>query len=800
MILKLLKQAGTAAVASALLLSCAPQASAAHTPSAVSAPAPGGASAATSASASEAQTQVNISKEKALELIQSYITIPAGFKLQSANLNDYPDVTGNVSAIWNFSYIRQVDDQYLGDIYVSIDAMNGRLLDYHYNNNDPAQKPSYPPKVNYQEAKTIAETWVATIHPQQKAHIRYNVRQEEQTLTPLSSYQQYDVRFDRVENGVPFANDGVSVTVNGNGEVTGYSFHWDDEMKFEPTGELLGTDKAAALFREKARVVPVYQTPYDSKDKSKLYVAYTMDTLALKASTGELWGQAEGAEAAGYDQPLSDQPLGDKPAGGLKLSKEEALARVTAAFPIPAGYKLTNASYSEYPSGYSDATESVWNFNWTQPENSDDKQTKRIAVDTVMASVNSGTGEVTGFTNFKNYWTDADHPVVANVSLDSAQQKAIDAVKKLVPYYADQLVLEAPLQMDLDAETLKGTHNWNFNFQRVIDGVLAGYEAVNVAIDRETGELVNYSNGLSDRAYPAQKPQLLALDDAKERLFSQYDIELGYIAPDPSNRPMVKGGIAEQKMNLMIASGELPPTTGSGGDSVREAKLVYSLVPKYVHDSFFLDAETGEWRDAANGETLTLEKPRATDIEGHWAQNELQLMLDYRALDVVDDKVSPNAAITKGELIKMLVIAMNGGRSGIQYSADRAASFADVKAGSPYFAYVENAVDRGLLDPGASFNPQAHMTREEVASLIVKALGYKELAGYKAIFNDSFADASELGSVGEVAIVTGLEIMTLTDGRFNGKQEVTRAQAATAFYRFLEKRAELGDQRAPRYM
>ncbi|MCD1260057.1 S-layer homology domain-containing protein [Paenibacillus athensensis] len=798
--MKLLKQAGTAAVASALLLSIAPQAWAAPAaaPVAVSATAAAGTAASMPAAANGTQTKVNIGKEKALELIQTYITIPADFKLQSANLNDYPDATGRVPAIWNFSYVRQIDDQYLGDIYVSIDAMNGRLLDYRYNNNDPAQKPTYPPKISYKDAKAIADTWIARINPQQKDHVRYNVRQEEQTLTPLNSYQQYDVRFDRVENGVPFASDGVTVTVNGSGDVTGYSFHWDDEVKFESAGDLLGLDKTAALFREKARVVPVYQTPYDAKDPSKLYVAYTMDTLALKAVSGELWGQSAGVAAAGYDKPLSDKPLGEKPTDGKKLSKEEALAKVTAAFPIPAGYKLTNASYSEYPSGYSDATEMVWNFSWTEPEDSNDKQSKRIAVDSVMASVNAGTGEVTGYTNFKGYWSDADHPVVANVSLESAEQKAMDAVKKFAPYYADQLVLEAPMQQELDTETLKQTRNWSFTFQRVIDGVLAGYESVNVAIDRETGELVSYSNGLSGREYPAQKPKLLPIEEAKELLFSQYDIELGYIVADSFNRPMVKGGIAEQKLNLMIASGELPP--GGSGDGGHEAKLVYSLVPKYVHDSFFLDAETGEWRDAANGEPITLEKPQATDIEGHWAQSELQLMLDYRALDVVDGKVSPNAAITKGELIKMLVIAINGGRTGIQYSSDRAASFADVKAGSPYFAYVENAVDRGLLDPGKAFNPQAHMTREEVASLIVKALGYKELAGYPAIFNDRFADASELGSLGEVAIVTGLGIMSLTDGRFNGKQEVTRAQAATAFYRFLEKRAELGDQRPPIYM
>jgi hypothetical protein len=143
------------------------------------------------------------------------------------------------------------------------------------------------------------------------------------------------------------------------------------------------------------------------------------------------------------------------------------------------------------------------------------------------------------------------------------------------------------------------------------------------------------------------------------------------------------------------------------------------------------------------------------------------------------------------------VIAMNGGYGGIYYGAERAASFADVTAGSPYFAYVENAVDRGLIEPGTDFNPEAKMDREDMAQLIVRALGYKSLTKFDGIFNTHFADAAKLKNVGSVAIVLGLGIMSLTNDKFEPQQEVTKAQAASAFFRFLQKRAELQEQ--PRY-
>ncbi|MNR24969.1 hypothetical protein D3C85_1420860 [compost metagenome] len=89
------------------------------------------------------------------------------------------------------------------------------------------------------------------------------------------------------------------------------------------------------------------------------------------------------------------------------------------------------------------------------------------------------------------------------------------------------------------------------------------------------------------------------------------------------------------------------------------------------------------------------------------------------------------------------------------------------------------------------------MNREEMAQLIVKALGYHSLTKFDAVFNSQFADAGKLENVGDAAIVLGLQIMTLTDGYFAPQQEVTKAQAASAFYRFLQKRSEL--QEKPRY-
>ena len=221
-------------------------------------------------------------------------------------------------------------------------------------------------------------------------------------------------------------------------------------------------------------------------------------------------------------------------------------------------------------------------------------------------------------------------------------------------------------------------------------------------------------------AYPAQKPEVISIDKAKELWLAQFDVKLGYVLESNG----YSGAIPMEKYRVMVASGDLPKSAVNGkGES--KAKLVYSLISKNMNrEGFLLDAQSGQWRSAQSGEVISLDKVMVSDIDKHWAQNELQLMLDYQALDVKDGKVNPDQTIKRGELVKMLVIAMNGGSGGIYYGAERAASFADVSNGSKYFAYVENAVDRGLLDAGAEFNPEATMDREAMAQLIVKALGY----------------------------------------------------------------------------
>lgn len=788
MTLKLLKQAGTMVLASTLLLTVAPMGVWAESVS-------GSATTAMSSPAFPGQADISvqdakITKEQALEHAKSYITLPTDYILQSISLNAFYGTDGQNIPTWNISYSKKVKDRFYGTANIAINGLDGTLTSYNMNDNDPEHKPSYPPKVDFQAAKELAAAFVAKVNPSKQKELLYDDSVEKAFRTPLDGNYQYNIRYDRSVGGIPFSGNGLNVNVNGDGQITSYWYNWDDKVNFEQVSSPISKEKAAQLFREKTELALQYSMPYNTQGKRVPIISYFMNSFALDAATGGVWQPSP--SLSGDNKPLTDKPLGTKPTATLNLTKDEAVKKVATTFNLSSEYKLQEASYNETKNAETGETSSSWNMSWTKATADTSATGKMVAGNNVWASVNSKTGVIINFNFYIPYSSENDKPIEGKVSLEDAIAKSTDFVKAQLPGSTDQLVLN--VQKEYSQEMLKQMRTWEISYKRVIDGVVVNNEEVRVSIDRVTGAISNYYVSLSDVAYPAQKPEVISIDKAKDLWLAQFDVKLGYVLDSNG----YNGAMPIEKYRLMVAAGEVPPAGATGAKAESKAKLVYSLVPKSVNrDSFLLDAVSGQWRSAQSGEVISLDKVTVSDIDKHWAQNELQLMLDYQALDVKDGKVNPDQTIKRGELVKMLVIAMNGGGGGIYYGAERAASFADVGNGSKYFAYVENAVDRGLLDVGKDFNPEATMDREAMAELIVKALGYHSLTKFEGVFNKDFLDAGKVTNVGDAAIVLGLKIMTLSDGNFAPKEEVTKAQAASAFYRFLQTRAELQDK--PRY-
>ncbi|MGG4344014.1 S-layer homology domain-containing protein [Paenibacillus lautus] len=106
-----------------------------------------------------------------------------------------------------------------------------------------------------------------------------------------------------------------------------------------------------------------------------------------------------------------------------------------------------------------------------------------------------------------------------------------------------------------------------------------------------------------------------------------------------------------------------------------------------------------------------------TDIQGHWAQTAIQDAIQRGYVDGYPDKrFLPNKQVTRAEFMKMAVSAMD-------------IEVASLSSGSWYAPYVAAAESAGIYKAGdfGNSNLTERMTREEMAKLAVKALGYKNV-------------------------------------------------------------------------
>ncbi|NIK71098.1 S-layer homology domain-containing protein [Paenibacillus sp. BK720] len=730
-----------------------------------------------------APVNVKVTKEKAESLARQTVSIPKEYALQGASLSS-DTLAGGKRSVWSLDFVYKVNGKNKGSIHVRLNADTGQLLDYGTYLDNPSAKPTYPLKVEREAAQKIAYSFLSEVAPTYKDQVKFNPEYGAQQLPPLTGEVRHSLRFDRVVNDIPYVDNYIELDVDSDGHVLRYNLQWDDTIQFPKVDAKLTADEAKKKLMEQAKPELRYIIPYNPQGSSKPMLSYDMGAFAIDAVTGKEVQSGYIGPGQVSGTPVADKPLGEAP-GAVNLTEEQAKQAVLAAFPIPSNAVYGGASYYENADDATGATVASWRLEWELKNGKD-------TIGSASALINSRTGFISSFYSYPNNQNVGAKPAL---SYDQAEAKAIEAVRKQLPWAADELYIVKRDKSQYDPDKVPYIDTYYFSFVHKINGATADYDNVNVSIDSNTGAVRSYDAGINPYKYPETAPKVITPAQAIEKWMTYYRTELTYYLTQ--NYVYQGQPIPVEKYKLMLASGEIKPTDV---ESNTDAQLIYRLVPRQLDESIFLDAESGNWKNRETGDVTQLEKPKATDIDGHWAQRQLELMVAYKALDVKDGKVRPNEIVTRGELIKMLVLAMNSGRPPVLYegSADSSASasFADVGTKNQYYAYVESALQQNLIDIGdGSFNPDGKVDREEMAELIVRALGYNSLANYDNLFNVSFKDADKTEKKGQAAIVVGLKIMTLSGGNFQPAKQVSRAEASAAFFRFLQTRAEL--QKAP---
>ncbi|MDF2923592.1 MAG: hypothetical protein K0R57_2506 [Paenibacillaceae bacterium] len=226
---------------------------------------------------------------------------------------------------------------------------------------------------------------------------------------------------------------------------------------------------------------------------------------------------------------------------------------------------------------------------------------------------------------------------------------------------------------------------------------------------------------------------------------------------------------------------------------------------------YVLDEQTGHWErigGTVNGDgTITAKLPHLSryavlekaeqgisfaDIQGHWAQKEIEQLAKARIVDGMDENsFMPEANLTRAQFVTLIAKAFK------LESHGTAGTFADISGDSWYKDAVYAAYEAGIVE-GVSeqaFAPDDNITREQLAVMVVKAYLHatgKKLADIAEPQETVFPDASSISDWAKpyVGAATELGLLQGDDQGFAPAVDSSRAQAAVVISRLLAKAAK----------
>lgn len=182
--------------------------------------------------------------------------------------------------------------------------------------------------------------------------------------------------------------------------------------------------------------------------------------------------------------------------------------------------------------------------------------------------------------------------------------------------------------------------------------------------------------------------------------------------------------------------------------------------------------------------------PKFRDLSAHGAKDDIEKLYSLGILDDQSNFFSPNTpmqrydfAIAIGKAVDLRVLEDKKSKK------STTSIFADVNRNEKDYNYLVTAVEKGIItgtEPN-KFIPNGSLTRQQAATILVRALGLENKApdpGYQTAYSDD-AKISDYAR-DSVYVATELGLMSGSNGKFNPKGALTRAQASQIIMRFLE--------------
>lgn len=681
----------------------------------------------------------------------------------SKQLFDIPDNLNNFSysvrtegnlKVWDLNWSSKDDNG--SNIQVSIDNTGDikSYSSYKYTDYENIKK---LPSISKSDAQKKAEEIIKKLNPDIGDSLKMLNNNPGVSITD----NFYSFGYVRIYNGIPFAQNGISVSINNQtGELQSYNKRWSKDIIF-PSGEKALSIKAAQEAYKKnlgLRLTynsstdggnlkvfgvysPIYNSNYyiDALTGEKINLSKTYYDTAFNLAKEDI--KAVGMGGFDRDVVLTPEEIAAVEEVSKLLSQEEVekIARDIKVLELDDTFTLENASLYK---GWAGMQSYEWNLYFTK---SVDKEYGRVSV-----SIDASTGEVKRFnTGYSN-----NEDAVAKYDKDAAKKAVEEFINIIQPNkYKETKYEERAKETYINDQSEAPTH-FSFQYTRMVNGVLFPNNSIYVEYNAITGKITNYSLSWYDVEFPSLD-SATSLDKIYEIFFKDIGIELQYTTQSPD---IVYA--KEIMLNL---------------DSEKEVKLVYAVNSEKPST---LDAFTGVILDY-NGKPYKEEKPlEYTDISGHYAQDEIEL-LAQAGIGLEGPKLKPNEKIKQKDFL--LLISQVIGNGYAFYGKTTLTS--DTETEDLYKLLMLEGIVKE-----SEKNPEGPLTREDSVKFVIRALKYEKIAALSDIFNCTFKDKDKINPdlIGHVVLAKGLNIVSGHGDYFRPKSELKKADALIIIYNYLQ--------------
>ncbi|MDC0762247.1 hypothetical protein POF51_16185 [Brevibacillus sp. AG] len=234
-----------------------------------------------------AAAEKTLSEEEAIALAKKQLMLSGEYKLEMAKLEDSYEHLWQ-KAMWNSIWNKKDG----GSIYVQQDARTGTIWNYTY----PVAEEdlgSNEKKLTEDQTIQVATQFLERVATEEE---RSRLSKPNEYPDPYVNYYSAKkgtiVNFTRIENGIPFLENGFRFRVGSNGEVIGFERHWS-EGKLPDASKVIEITEAEKKWDEGAFPSFFYKdmssrVQKESESYQLVYDFQRIDPQVVDAITGKM--------------------------------------------------------------------------------------------------------------------------------------------------------------------------------------------------------------------------------------------------------------------------------------------------------------------------------------------------------------------------------------------------------------------------------------------------------------------------------------------------------------------------------